>query len=111
MKKLLLILFAFTLSVSYAQEKNDAKISFTESTVNSLMFSVDSPNEFKTINWKDIKEIFSENKKIDSISLGFELKKSPIRKTHYSFTIKGKSDDIDGLIKMSKKAIRVLNKI
>ena len=111
MKKLLLILFVFTFSIYQAQEKNVAEVNFIESTVNSLKFSVDSPNEFKTINWKDIKEIFSENKKSDSISLGFELKKSPKRKTHYSFTIKGKSDDIDGIIKMSKKAIRVLNKI
>lgn len=111
MKKLLLIFFVFTCSLLNAQEKINAKIKFTESTVNSLKFTVTSSEEFKTINWKDIKDIFSRNKKTDSISLSFELEKRPESKSHYSFTVNGKSNNVDDLIKISKKAIKTLNKI
>jgi hypothetical protein len=110
MKKLFLILFVFTSLLINAQEKPIAEMNINESTVNSLKFSVDSPIEFETINWKDIKEIFSENKKSDTISLAFELKRNSKNKFNYSFTVKGVSDNVDGLIKISKKAIRVLNK-
>ncbi|WP_298884459.1 hypothetical protein [uncultured Polaribacter sp.] len=111
MKKLFLILFVFTYSTFYAQEKPVAEMHFIESSVKSLKFSVDSPEEFKTINWKDIKDIFSENKKTDTISIGFELNKNAKNKQQYSFTIKGISENVDGLISLSKKAIKTLNKL
>ena len=111
MKKLLLILFAFTFSIVNSQEKQNAEINFTNTTVNSLKFRVDTKEELKSINWNDIKDIFLENKKSDSISLAFELKKNAKSKIHYSFIVKGKSNDIDGLISISKKAIKTLNKI
>lgn len=111
MKKLLLMLFVFTCSINYAQKQADSEINSTKSTVHSLKFTVDDAEELKTINWDDIKEIFSKNSKQDSISLGFELKSKSKNKTHYSFTIKGKTDDVDGLILLSKRAIKILNKI
>lgn len=111
MKKLLLILCVFTLSMTYGQTKANSELEFKESTINNLKISVDDVAEFKTINWKDIKEIFSNNNKKDTISLGFALKKNTKNKNKYSFTITGKTENIDNLISLSKKAITTLNNI
>lgn len=111
MKKLFLLLFLFAFSIAKSQVKPDAELNFTNTTVHSLKFTVDAKEEFKMINWKDIKDIFSKNKNTDSISLAFELKKNLKSKSKYSFTVKGTSENIDGLISLSKKAIKTLNKI
>ena len=111
MKKIILLFFVLISTLINAQKNTNAEIRFIESSVKSLKFSVDSPEEFKSINWNDIKEIFSENKNSESISLAFELKKNKKNKFHYSFKIKGKSNDIDGIINTSKRTIKVLNKI
>lgn len=111
MKKLFVVLFVFTISINYAQKKADTQNNFLETKVTRLKFCVDTLEEFKRLNWKEVREIFSKNKKEDSISLGFELKKKSKNKIHYSFTIKGKTEDVDGLILFSKRAIKILNKI
>lgn len=111
MKKILLILFLFAFSIAKSQVKPDAELNFTNTTIHSLKFTVDTKEELKKINWNDIKDIFSKNRNTDSISLTFELKKNLKSKSQYSFTIRGASENIDGLILMSKKAIKTLNKI
>lgn len=111
MKKLLIVLFAFSYSFVNAQKDSNAELTFTESKVNSLKFSVDSSEELNSINWKDIKDVFLENKDQDSISLAFELKKNAKRNLYYKFSIKGTSNNIDNLINRSKKIINVLHKL
>ncbi|APG66244.1 hypothetical protein LPB136_13050 [Tenacibaculum todarodis] len=114
MRKLLFIICLFTSLFVNAQDKPIAEMNFTEATVNSLKFSVDSAEELKDINWDDIKEIFSENKPEDLILLEFEVnypKDKKDAKKSYKFTSKGKSKNIDNTIAMAKKILNKLTKI
>lgn len=114
MRKILFITFLFASLFMNAQDKPIAEMNFTEATVNSLKFSVDSAKELKDINWDDIKEIFSENKPEDLILLEFEVnypKNKKEAKKSYKFTSKGKSKDIDNTISMAKKILKKLIKI
>ncbi|CAL2102112.1 conserved exported protein of unknown function [Tenacibaculum sp. 190130A14a] len=111
MKKILLSAMLFTATISFAQEV--AKAEFKESKITSLVYTVDSLEELKTIDWKDVKEIFKDSK--DSIQLGFRVKngKSEVNKLKYkhSFEIKSMPKDIDGSIDIAKRLIKVLEEI
>lgn len=110
---LLMLLFTKTI---IAQEKNEinSEINFQESTVTYLKFSVDTVDELKSINWKDVKEIFSENDKNKTIELEFEIKipkTKKINKANFSYKAKGLTKNIDNLIKKSKKGIKGIIKM
>jgi len=108
MKKLLFISALLFVTLGYSQKKEKPFATYiSEPNITSLTFSVNSADELKTINWKDIKEIFSSNSKNQKIELAFEfdLPKSK-NKMKGSFKIGGISKDIDSLIKRAKKLVK-----
>ncbi|WP_170063296.1 hypothetical protein [Polaribacter porphyrae] len=57
MKKNITLLFLFLSLINYSQDKRiDAKIT-------SVSYTVNNSEEFDTIDWKEIKEIFSKKKR------------------------------------------------
>lgn len=80
--------------------------------VHAMKFSVNSSEAFKTINWKEIKDSFKENKPEELIELTFEIDlPDSENKFKSTFTVAGKSKDIDSLIKKVKKGILTMSKI
>ncbi|WP_028887914.1 hypothetical protein [Tenacibaculum ovolyticum] len=78
MKKNINTLLVCMSGVIYSQE-NITIAEVKESSINSLIFSVDTIKELKSINWNDINDIFNENtKKHKKIILGFNIKNSNI---------------------------------
>lgn len=114
MKKLLFVICFFTFTSGYAQsdENNTLK---SEAKVTSISYSVPSAKELENIDWKGVKDIFSENKDDVEIkmSFGIDLKKSKNKKVKVSgkFSVEGKSEDIDDLIEKAKKGIKGLVKL
>jgi hypothetical protein len=113
MKKLLFISALLFVTLGYSQKKEKPFATYiSEPNITSLMFSVDSMGELKTINWKDIKEIFSSNSKNQKIELAFEFDLAKSRNTiKGSFKVGGESKDIDNLIKRAKKLVKGMVKI
>lgn len=114
MKKVITALLICLSSVFYAQE-NAATLNVNDSNVTSLVFSVDSVDELKSINWDDVKEIFKGNtNKDEKVVFGFKVKdnteKSKVKIKH-SFEVKGKLSDIDNTIALAKKMIKVIENI
>ena len=103
---LVLLLFVYTLS---AQQINSKK---SDTTISLIEISTDSLEELDNINWKDIKEIFSNNQAKDSMQIGFKIKNKKDKLTYTNaFSIKGKTEDIDGTIKMAQKIISIIKKL
>lgn len=113
MKQLLTIAFFFLLSFVYGQDEA-ASVKFNNSKITELSFTVDDLTELKTINWKDIKEMVNTNKSSDSITLGFKVKgkskKSSLKYKH-SVQVKGKTEDINGVIAINKRMIKILENL
>lgn len=110
MKKITILLLFFFISSAKAQEVKSSNTS----TVNSLKWTVGDKDKLNKIKWEKVKKMFEANSKSDTISLAFEVndyKKRKKLKTKYSLEVKGISENIDGLIDISKKTIKVLNKI
>ncbi len=113
MKKIFFITAILFVTLGFSQEKRKPLATYTSETkITSLTFSVDSTEELKTINWKDIKDIFLNNSKTQKIALTFEfdLPKSK-NKLSGSFKVGGESQDIDDLIKRAKKLVKAMTKI
>lgn len=104
MKKLLMLVFISCSANLFAQQKPIV----TNSTVSSLKWKVDSKEELESIKWADVKKMFKDNVKTDTVSLAFEVKKSKRKniKSSYSFQVKGLTENIDRLITIAKKGIR-----
>lgn len=114
MKKLLFISALFLVSFGYGQEKEKPFIQkISDVKVTSLTFTIDSPEDLKSIDWKDIKEMFSYNtydeQKI-KFTFNYNLPKSK-NKIKGSITIGGEQKDIESLIKRAKKMTKSLVKI
>lgn len=107
MKKVVLIIF---MTFSFLVTAQEIKPEVSVSTTSSLKFSVDDVEEFKTINWNDIREFTKDNKENESFSLTFELKKTKETDDKLSFTVKGKSGEIEKLIATSKKMMKIFDK-
>ncbi len=94
--------------------KQDAEMHFENSKVNYLKFTVSSPEEFETINWKDVKEIVQENDEDDLVELEFEIN---VRETHtikradFSFRVKDITKNMEEIIKKSKKGIKGISRM
>lgn len=112
MKTISTILFLLLSTVAFSQEEV-AKATFNESKITSLIYSVDSIKELKSINWDDVKEIFNQNEnKEEYIVLGFNVKdKEKESEFKNTLEVKGKLSDLDGTIEIAKKMIRVIEKI
>ncbi len=115
----LTILFTILSLFTFSQDKNNtktetSKVVFNEANVTELTLKSDEENDFKNINWKDIKDIFSENNKDQDIKITFigecettlsdNFKNTKI--TMHKFSFSGKSKDIDKLIREAKKMIK-----
>lgn len=114
MRKIITVLMMFISGFSFSQEEH-AAIYTNEENTTSLIFSVDSIEELKTIKWDDVKEIFNGNSnKEKKIVLGFKVKNdkkdSKLKFKHF-FEVKGKLSDIDGSIELARKMIKVIEKI
>ena len=74
MKKIITILLISLSTIIYSQEDNTTA-EIKESNLTTLIFSVDSVKELKSINWNDVKEIFNENtNKKEKVVLGFKVR-------------------------------------
>ena len=115
MKIQLLLIALLITAFGFGQEKpqtlkqkktNGVKIS-------SLTFSVNSKEDYTSINWNDIKEIFNHNtNKSEKIEMSFKYE-LPNSKNEMKGEIKvgGKLNNIDELISKAKKGLRGLIKI
>ena len=114
MKKIITILLISLSSIIYSQEDNTAA-EIKESNVTTLVFSVDSVKELKSINWDDVKDIFNENtNKKEKVVLGFKVKnnkKNSNLKYKHSFQVEGKLSDLNETIKVIKKTIKILENL
>ena len=112
MKNIVIILFLLTTNLILAQE-DVTTAKFSESNMTSLVYTVDSIDELNEINWSDIKTMFDNNKN-ETIVLGFKVKsdkKNDTLKFKQSFKVEGKLEDLDGTIKITKKVIKLLQKL
>jgi len=114
MKKISTILFLLISGLLYSQSEAPTT-TIKESKITSLVYSVDSVEVLKTINWDDVKEIFNRNEnKDESIVLGFKVKSDTNDsepKFKHSVEVKGKMSDLDGTIKITRKMIKVIEKL
>lgn len=114
MKKIITILLISLSSIIYSQEDNTTA-EIKESNVTTLIFSVDSVKELKSINWNDVKEIFNENtNKKEKIILGFKVKnnkKNSNLKYKHSFQVEGELTDLNETIKVVKKTIKIIENL
>ena len=114
MKKLLFVICLLTFTYCFSQSK-ETSMTKIDAKVTSISYSFPSVKELENIDWKEVKEIFRENKDDVEIkmSFGIDLKKSKNKKVTVSgkFSVEGKSEDIDDLIEKAKKGINGLIKI
>ena len=98
MRKLITLLFLFSLTITLGQIENSSIIQkkSTEFNVTSISYLADSIEELKTINWADIEEIFGNNKEDENIELtfGVNFKKSK-NKFKSSIKISGETKYLD----------------
>jgi hypothetical protein len=119
MKKLTTVFLLLCTSFLIAQQKNiainEAVTKDSEAKVTSISYSVNSAKELESIDWNAIKTIFKDNAQdVDiKMSFGINLKEPENSKMKVSgkFSVEGKSENIDDLIKISKKGINGLVKI
>ncbi|MFY7671280.1 hypothetical protein ACOSP6_09380 [Tenacibaculum sp. MEBiC06402] len=98
MKNLFFIALALLSINLYSQSKKKTKIQTT-----SLIFTVDSSEEVKKINWDDTKEFFEDADEDEEITLGIKVKKNgKVLKSDskHNFLISGKVKNLDNLIKI-----------
>lgn len=114
MKKIITILFISLSSIIYSQEDNTTA-EIKESNITTLIFSVDSVKELRSINWNDVKEIFNENtNKKEKVVLGFKVKnnkKNSNLKYKHSFQVEGELTDLNETIKVVKKTIKIIENL
>ena len=114
MKKIITVLL-FCLSTMIHSQEDITTAEIDENKITSLIYSVDSIEELKSINWNDVKEIFNSNKdNKEMIVLGFKVKdnqKNSKLKFKHSFEVKGELSDLDGTIEMAKKMIKVIENL
>lgn len=119
MKKMITLCIALISYIGFAQTKNIAlKENFNHNSqvkFTSLSFDVNSVDELKDIDWKEIKSIFETNGEEDVIKMSFAINMNKQKRKNVKiagkFSVEGKTEDIDSLIKKSKKGIKGLIKV
>ena len=114
MKLITTIFLLFLFTITNAQNKVTLKNEDVKLT--SVTYTVKSISELKTINWNDVKELFTSNNADDDIKLCVALQLPESKnKIKTSYTVAGKIKDLDDLIFKSKKGvqsiIRLTNKL
>lgn len=75
-----------------------------KANTSSLVYTVDSIEELKSINWKEAKDFFEGNDGDSEITLGCKVKRKKRKKSKLeikeSFEVTGKMKDLDKLIKI-----------
>ena len=110
MKKVSVILLLLISVVTYSQNSGTTA-EIKKSTLTKLIYTVNSIEELKSINWNDVKDIFKEDNKEETIVLGFKVKGINKEEIKHSFEVKGKVSDIDNTIEITKKVIKVITKL
>ena len=106
MKQFSILFFTFFSLTLFSQESEAINYQIK---VSSLSYSVNSIDELKKIDLNEIKDIFENNKRKDTVQLTFELDiKEPKFKTKSSVKVVGLSHQMDSLIINCKKAIKAL---
>ncbi|WP_275315725.1 hypothetical protein [Tenacibaculum bernardetii] len=115
MKKIITILLISLSSIIYSQEDNTTTAEIKESNITTIVLTVDSIKELKSINWDDVKEVFNENTdNEEKVILGFKVKnnkKDSNLKYKHSFQVEGKLSDLNETIKVVKKTIKILENL
>lgn len=113
MNKIVLSVLLFATSFCFGQDVVTAEVK--ESKITSLVYTVDSLEELKTINWNDIKDLLKENENKEKVELGFRVKSKNSDKDtlsfKHSFEIKSDADAIDSSISIAKRIIQILEKL
>ncbi len=101
MKNIITVILLITAINAFAQTKKTKKVKFKTS---SLVFSVDSTDELKTINWDETKDFFKNSDEDEEISIGFKVMKGDNINTKFkvkeSMVLNGKVTHIDKFIKI-----------
>ena len=101
MKNIITVVLLITTMSAFAQAKKTKEVKFKTT---SLVFSVDSSDELKTINWDEAKDFFKDSDEDEEISIGFKVKKGDSRNTKLnikeSMVLNGKVAHIDKFIKI-----------
>lgn len=110
MKNILFIVLLFTIIQTYSQVDKEKNM---QANIESLKVDVNSLEELKEINWKEIEDAFKENDPESDIILKVSLnsKKSEKVKLNYSYKVDGKAKDVNKLILKLKKGISIFKKI
>jgi hypothetical protein len=114
MRKLLILLSCSCSMLMFGQE-GKTSIHYDENAetkVTSLKYSSNSIKDLETIDFGDIKSIFSSNKEDEVIKIIFEIDlKESKNKFKSSITISGMTKELDSLIMRSKKRLNALIRI
>lgn len=97
MKQITLIIVLFLSSISFAQ--NEFENDF-DTHISSISYTVNTIEELKSIDWNDLKALFSENDGEKEIQIELELNlKESKNKFEGIISIKGKTKNLDTIIK------------
>mgnify|MGYP000241744622 CR=1 FL=1 len=109
MKKTIVLLAVLLSTLVYSQKENGIK---KNTVLSAISYQVDTTEELKTIDWNNIKEVFSRNTKNEEIEMSFAVNyKKGKRNFKNSIKVGGKSEDIDSLIVLAKKGVKAIIKI
>lgn len=113
MKRIIITMLLFISALGVAQEEKGIKaINEVNLHITSLSYSMESVEELQSIDWKELETLFEENDNDQEIALKFELKLGGDQKRFKSsFSVKGKTKNMDDLINKAKKGVKSLIKI
>ena len=113
MKKIIvLVLFLVPLLCSGQNNTKVSSLKKTTSSVNELHYSVTSLDEYKEINWNQIRDIFSNNKNNEEIQLSFSVDLMQSKnKIKGALKVGGTSSQIDALLLRAQKGLNGLIKV
>lgn len=111
MKKVITLMFMFSVFLLYSQEEHTAQKEqeFIKVKTTSISYTVDSIKELEEINWENVRGFFSKNNQDERIEISFELDlKKSRNKFKSSIKVSGETKNLDSLIIKSKKGVKAL---
>lgn len=115
MKAMLYMTFLL-ITLGLTAQNSGASATIKEHKVTALTFSVTSPEEFETVNWKDVYEIFEGAKADDKLCLGFEIRlpedpEKKISKANFGIRIEDTAANLEKMIAKGQKSVKQLIKM
>lgn len=113
------LFYSLILCISFTSFAQDTTRTENDFSITTYSVKVNDLEDFKTINWEIIPEMFQYNKPETIVELEFSFKKQPsdnpeINFTEFTLSIKGKSEEIETMVLRAKKtvakAIEILHK-